>query len=79
MINDHIIDSRLTILVKPDSARNSILEFDENRGALRVHIKAPAEHNKANIEVIKFFSKLTKKNVKIVSGLTSKRKVLKFD
>ena len=67
---------RFRILVKPDCSENKLVGFDESRNAWRVEIAAPAEDNKANIEVIKFFSKLTKKRVRIVSGLTSKEKLL---
>ncbi len=65
------------IIVKPNSAKNEILKFDEGRKAYRVSIKEKAEDNKANIEIIKFFSKLLKKKVKIIKGLKSKEKVLK--
>lgn len=71
-------DETLTIIVKPNSAKNEIVEYDESRKAYKVNIKAPPENNKANIEVIKFFSKISKKQVKIISGQTSKKKVLKF-
>jgi len=65
------------IIVKPNSAKNEIKKFDEGRKAYRVNIKEKAEDNKANIEIIKFFSKLLKKKVKIIKGLKSKEKVLK--
>lgn len=65
------------IIVKPNSDKNRILDNDD-KDELRVEIAAPAEDNKANIEVIKFFSKLTGKNVRIKTGKTSKRKLLEF-
>ena len=71
-------NNNITIIVKANSAKNEIKEYDKNRKAYRVNIKAPAENNKANIEIIKYFSKLSKKKVKIISGQTSKKKVLKF-
>ncbi|MBN2368736.1 YggU family protein [Candidatus Woesearchaeota archaeon] len=77
-INEFINNNRLNIIVKPNSPKNQIKDYDKNREALRVEIKAPAEDNKANIEIIKFFSKLTKKDVRIVSGLTNKKKILEF-
>lgn len=70
--------SRLKILVKPSSSKTEILSFDDSRKAWRVNVAAPPEDNKANIAIIKFFTKLSKKNVRIVSGLTSKVKVLEF-
>ena len=67
----------LKIIVKANSKKNEIKGFD-NRKRLRVNIKVKAEHNKANIEIIKLFSRLTKKKVRIVKGLTSKEKILKI-
>ncbi|MEK6916407.1 MAG: DUF167 domain-containing protein [Nanoarchaeota archaeon] len=78
MIEKYIKNNRLTIIVKPNSSKNEIIGYDTNRDSVKVNVKAPAENNKANIEVIKFFSKLTGKEIKIVSGFTSKKKVLKI-
>ena len=74
----YIKNNFLKILVKPNSSKNEILDYDSDKEALKVAISAPAEDNKANIEVIKFFKKLTKKNVSIKFGIKSKEKVLKF-
>ncbi len=71
--------SRITIIAKPNSPKTEILGFDEERQAYRMNVHAKPEAGKANIEVVKFFSKLTKKRVRIVSGLTSKEKVLVFE
>lgn len=71
-------EGKLTLSVKPNSAKNEIKEWNKEKQILKINIKAPAENNKANIEIIKFFNKLLKKNVKIVSGLSSKKKVLKI-
>jgi len=68
----------LRILVKPNSKKNEVIGYDEGRGALKVAVKAPAEKNKANIEVVKFFSKKLKRKVRITSGLKSKEKILKI-
>ena len=78
MINpsDYVTDNSLRIIVKPGKKQNYILGYDYEKKALIVEIKAPAEQNKANKEVIKFLSKLLKKRVKIKSGHTSKMKVL---
>lgn len=66
------------IIVKPNSAKNEIKAYDKEKDAFRVNISAPAEKNKANIEVIKFFSKLLKKKVIIARGLKSKEKIIKI-
>ena len=59
--------------------KNEIVKFDKERQAYRVNIKEKAEDNKANIEIIKFFSKLLKKKVKIIKGLRSKEKIIKIE
>ena len=73
-ITQYIKNRRLNIIVKPNSVKNKIVKVENE--ILRVEIKAPAFHGKANLEVVKFFSKLLSKRVKIVKGLKNKRKVL---
>lgn len=46
-------------------------------GVYRVNVKAAPEKGKANLEIIKLFSKLLKKEVRIIKGFKSKEKVLK--
>lgn len=77
-LSHYIKDNKLKIIVKPNSAKNEIIKYDSDKQALRVNIKAHPESGKANLEVIKFFSRQLKKQIKIVSGLTSKKKVLKI-
>ena len=77
-IEDYIKNNKVSIIVKANSPKNEITGYDEDRKALKVNIKAPAQDNKANIEIIKFFSKLSKKKVRIVSGVTNKKKVLEL-
>lgn len=69
---------RLKIVVKASAQKTNISGFDREKNALKVDVHAPAEKGKANAEIVKHFSKLTKKKVKIVSGLKSKTKVLRF-
>jgi len=75
IIVKHLKDGQMEIRVKPNSKKTEIIE-DEN--GVIVKIKSPADKNKANLEIIKLFSKLTKKRVSIVRGLKSKKKLLKF-
>jgi uncharacterized protein (TIGR00251 family) len=69
----------ISIIAKPNSAKTELLGYDEEKKAFRVNVKAPADKNKANLEIIKFFSKLLKKKVRIKSGLTSKEKLLEAE
>jgi len=79
MINlqKYFINNQLKIIVKPNSKENEIKDYDANKKALRINIKAKAEHNKANVEIIKFLKKLGY-NVEIVKGLKSKEKILRI-
>ncbi|MBS3121870.1 YggU family protein [Candidatus Woesearchaeota archaeon] len=77
-LGNYIKNNHLKIIVRPNSNKSEIIEFNDEKQALKVNIAAPADKNKANKEVIKFFSKLLKKRVEIKSGLTSKEKLLRL-
>ena len=74
-----IKENPFKIIVKPNSNKNEVMGYDGERGAYRVNIKAKPEDNKANIEVIKFFSRLLKRRVKIIKGLKGKEKLLRVE
>jgi len=63
-----------TVRVKPNSPKTRIVS--ETDSELIVEVAAPAENNKANIELIKFLSKKFGNNVKIIRGLKTKRKLI---
>lgn len=73
-LDDYIADSKLRIKVRSASKKTEIKGVKD--GVVLVNIVAPADKNKANLEVVKFFSKLLKKQVRIKSGLKSREKVL---
>ena len=77
-ILDYFVNDKITIYVKTNSSKNKIVEWLPDKKMLKVEIKALPEKGKANLEIVKFFSKLLKKKVKISSGLTSKRKVIRI-
>jgi len=70
-------EKQIRIIVKPNAKETKIIGIDEARNALRVDVAAPADKDKANKEVIKFFSRLLKKRVGIAHGLRSKEKILR--
>lgn len=74
-ISKHIKNNRLKLSVKPNTKKNEITGIVKD--IIKINIKAPAENNKANIEIIKFFAKYLNKKVFIISGLKSKNKILK--
>lgn len=66
---------KIKVKIKPNSSESKIIE----KGLVwKINIKAPAQENKANIELLKFLKRELKKNIKIVSGLKSKEKVLEI-
>ncbi len=67
---------QLKIIVKPNSPRTEILEESEDQ--IKLAVKAKPEKGAANREVIKFLSKHFGKEVRIIKGLTSKRKLVSF-
>jgi len=75
-VKKYVIKNYLKILVKPNSPKTEILEYDFERKVLRINVHAKPEDNAANLEVIKFFSKLLKKRVIIKSGLKNREKLL---
>lgn len=77
-VNDYIVDGKLKIVVKTNAPKTKITEFDKTRNALKLDVHALPKKGKANAEIIKFFSRKLKKKVVIVSGLTSKTKLLKL-
>jgi len=67
---------KFKIIAKPNSGKTEIAGFDEEKDALLVNVAAPADKNKANIEIIKFLSKKLGKKVRISSGMTSREKII---
>ena len=64
------------VIVKPNSRKNGILGYDEERQAYIISIKEKAEDNKANIELIRFLSKILGRKARIKSGLKSREKLI---
>lgn len=63
------------VRVKPSSKENSITSGPDH---LLVKLKAPAEKNKANLELVKLLTKHFNKPVRIKSGLKSHEKLVEF-
>ncbi len=72
------ITGNVKVILKPNSNCNKIAGFDNKKKAYLVEVKAPAHENKANIELVKFLSKLLKKKVRILKGMKSREKVLEI-
>ena len=66
------------IEVSPKSSKFKISGYNEWRDEIEVRITSIPQKGKANKEIIKEFSKLTKSPVEITSGLKSQHKTLKI-
>ncbi len=78
-----ISDEYIRVKVIPQSNKNEIIDYtnDKDGITLKIKIKATPEKNKANIELIKFLSKelnASKEEIKIISGLRSRTKLIKI-
>jgi len=67
----------INVIVKTNASETKIIS--ETESEIKLAVAAPAEQNKANIELIKFLSKKFGKNVKILRGLTSKKKLVSLE
>ncbi len=67
-----------TILVKTNMPRTEVIEFDKERNAYRMNVHARPEAGKANVEIMKYFKKEYKLNIEIISGFTSREKLVKI-
>ena len=66
----------ISVKVKPGAPKTRVL----SEGAvLEVAVAAPAENNRANIELIKFLERKFKKKARIIRGATGKNKVVCLD
>jgi uncharacterized protein (TIGR00251 family) len=75
-INKHIREGSIKVFVKPGKKKTKIISFDDVKKALIIEVGAPAEDNKANVELVKFLSRQLKKRLIIKSGFTSKEKII---
>lgn len=66
------------IEVSPKSKKFEIAGYNEWRERIEIRLKSPPLKGKANKEIVNEFSKLTKSNVEIISGLKSHHKTLKI-
>ena len=65
------------IEVSPRSSHFSIRSYNQWRNRIEIQIRSVPEKGKANQEIIQEFSRLTNKEVEIVSGHKSRKKTIK--
>ncbi|HSO25480.1 MAG TPA: DUF167 family protein [Methanobacteriaceae archaeon] len=66
------------IEVSPNASKFEISGYNTWRERIEIRIKSLPQKGKANKEIIKEFSKLTRNQVEIISGLKSHQKTLKI-
>jgi uncharacterized protein (TIGR00251 family) len=71
---------RLEVYIQPRASKTELAGMHD--GMIRIRIAAPAVENAANRALIDFIAQhlgIPRRNVRIVSGGTSRRKVLELD
>ncbi len=66
---------RFNVIVKRSGCKKTEIVSEKN-DYIEINVKWERKKGEANIEVIKFFTRLHKKPARIVKGFTSKRKVI---
>lgn len=72
------LTGRITVHVQSSKPKSKIKEYDNGSQVLYIDIGAPAINGKANLELVRFFKKKLNKQARIISGLSSKRKVIEL-
>jgi uncharacterized protein (TIGR00251 family) len=70
----------LELKIVPQSGRQAFVR--DKSGAIKCFLKSPPVDGKANEELIKVLSKrlaITQESIKILQGVTSRKKILKID
>lgn len=71
-----LLKERILIRVKTGCPRTEILDYLPAEELFLVAVKGQPVDGKANAEIERFFSKLLKKEVRIKTGRTAKKKLL---
>jgi len=66
---------KIKIKVRPNSGKQEIIKTGEKYA---VSLKEKAEHNKANLELLKLLKRYFKKEVRIISGLKNRNKIVEI-
>lgn len=72
--------ARIVVRVQPNASQNEVLRFED--GVWHIRVTAPPVKGKANYALIKFLSEIlgiSKGNLTIEKGATSKRKIIDID
>jgi uncharacterized protein YggU (UPF0235/DUF167 family) len=67
----------MIVVVKKLNSKNTEI-IKQEHDIYYINVKGKAENNKANIEIIRFFTKHFNRPIEIISGFKSKKKLLGF-
>ena len=67
---------RIAVKVKPNAKKT--LFTGQDGDVFLIDIAAPADKNKANLELLKFLKRKTGSRARMVSGLTSREKIVEL-
>jgi uncharacterized protein (TIGR00251 family) len=76
ILAEYIKDNKLQVHIIPNSSKNEIAGWDNEKKELKIRINAPPDKNKANIELIKFLKRELKCQVEIIKGFKSRNKII---
>ncbi len=66
---------KISIKLHPNSSQEKIIEIEKDK-SYEIWIKEKPIDGKANEELVKFLKKYFKKNIEIVSGFNSRKKII---
>ncbi len=78
MADAKIIGDAFAVIAKPNSKKTEIIGFDKDKNAYIISVAAPATGNKANLELLKFLSRIAGRRARIKSGLGSRKKIIEL-
>lgn len=68
----------IRVIAKTNSKKTKIISYDAVRQAYIIDVVAPPQDGRANKELTKYLSRITGREAKIISGATSKKKLIRF-
>lgn len=70
--------SSFFIIVNPNAKKTQLTGFDTKKNIYTMDVAEPSDNNKANEAIVKHLSKVSGRTAKILTGKTSKRKMIKL-
>jgi len=68
----------IMVIARTNSKKTRIVSYDSVRQAYIIDVAAPPQDGRANNELTKHLSRVTGREAKIISGATSKKKLIRF-